>query len=109
MSRTAARRNEADAQDVAAALAQPTDPSNPSVKIRRKDEGTHPRRMSPNRPSPTQRSLRGLGGTDDLVLLNIESHSSICSSIQKAGDVDAFDHEELISMLADVVQGVDVD
>ena len=85
------------------------------------------------------RSLRGLGGTDDLVLLNIESQgrgvphvhalsssaeyllkylckgagSAMTAADEKYDDdvemLDAFDHEELISMLADVLQGVDVD
>ena len=87
------------------------------------------------------RSLRGSGGTDDLVLLNIESQgrgvphvhalssegsaeyllkylckgagSAMTAADEKYDDdvemLDAFDHEELISMLADVVQGVDVD
>ena len=87
------------------------------------------------------RSLRGSGGTDDLVLLNIESQgrgvphvhalssegsaeyllkylckgagSTMTAADEKYDDdvemLDAFDHEELISMLADVVQGVDVD
>ena len=87
------------------------------------------------------RSLRGSGGTDDLVLLNIESQgrgvphvhalssegsakyllkylckgagSTMTAAEEKYDDdvemLDALDHEELISMLADVVQGVDVD
>ena len=87
------------------------------------------------------RSLRGSGGTDDLVLLNIESQgrgvphvhalssegsakyllkylckgagSTMTAADEKYDDdvemLDAFDHEELISMLADVLQGVDVD
>ena len=87
------------------------------------------------------RSLRGSGGTDDLVLLNIESQgrgvphvhalssegsaeyllkylckgagSAMTAADEKYDDdvemLDAFDQEELISMLADVVQGVDVD
>ena len=87
------------------------------------------------------RSLRGSGGTDDLVLLNIESQgrgvphvhalssegsakyllkylckgagSAMTAADEKYDDdvemLDAFDHEELISMLADVLQGVDVD
>ena len=87
------------------------------------------------------RSLRGSGGSDDLVLLNTESQgrgvphvhalssegsaeyllkylckgagSAMTAADEKYDDdvemLDAFDHEELISMLADVLQGVDVD